>query len=213
MAINCWEKFIKNEYSIIKNLFGGMTHVVITCDNCGNKSHNFDFFQTLQLSIPNNVNNIYDCLDEFIKEEKMDDDNMIKCDFCGCRNKSTKQTTLWKLPKILIIQFKRFRVNNYGIINQKITNNIDYPIHNFNISKYIDKDINNDSTYDLYAINNHHSLGHFNSINFGHYTSTVINRFDSKWYIFDDSKKLIEITDEDDLLSKNAYMLFYIKNN
>ena len=214
MAINSWQKFIKNEFSIIKNLFGGMTHVIITCSCCGNKSHNFDFFQVLQLSIPDNATNINDCLELFTKEEIMDKDNMINCDFCGRRNKSIKQTKLWKLPKILIIQLKRFRVNNYGVITQKISNKIEYPITNFRInfeiSKYSNNNINNN--YNLFAVNNHHSIGHFNSINFGHYTTNVINRFDNKWYTFDDSKELKELIalDEDELISKNAYMLFYV---
>ncbi len=208
IANNCWQNYIKNEFSIIKNLFGGLSHVVITCSYCGNKSHNFDFFQVLQLSIPDNATNIYDCLDEFIKEEQIDVNNMIKCDLCGRLNKSTKQTKLWKLPKILIIQLKRFRVNNYGIINQKINRMIEYPINNLDLTKYTN--YNHDCNYNLFGVNCHHSIGPFNSINFGHYTSNVINRFDNKWYTFDDSKKIFEIN-ADTIINKNAYMLFYIK--
>jgi len=213
MANNCWQNYLKNEFSIIKNLFGGMSHVVIICSKCNNKSHNFDFFQILQLSINNITNNtLYECLDEFIKEEKVDKDNMIKCDFCGHYNQSIKQTKLWKLPKILIIQLKRFQSNNYGVINTqrvKISNMIDYPI-NLNIENYVNINNNNNYNYNysLFAVNNHHSIGNFNSINFGHYTSTVINRFDNKWYKFDDAK---ELTETNDIISKNAYNLFYIQ--
>jgi ubiquitin carboxyl-terminal hydrolase 8 len=210
MANDCWQKFIKNEFSIIKSLFGGMTHIIITCSNCGNKSHNFDFFQVLQLSIPDNATDIYDCLDEFTKEEKMDKHNMIKCNFCLKYNKSTKQTKLWKLPKILIIQFKRFKVNNYGIIKEKINKIIEYPINNFKIN--LKNNLKNNNVYDLYATNNHHSIGNFNSINYGHYTSNVINRFDNQWYTFDDSKELKELN-KDEIISKNAYMLFYIRQD
>jgi ubiquitin carboxyl-terminal hydrolase 4/11/15 len=148
----------------------------------------------------------------------MDKDNMIKCNFCGRRNKSTKQTMIWNAPKILIIQLKRFRVNNYGVIIEKISNMIDYPITNLDISKYMNNNNMHSiiNTYNLYAVNNHHSInsiGNFNSINFGHYTTNVINRYDNKWYKFDDSKSLVEITDEQKLISKNAYMLFYYRNN
>ena len=34
--------------------------------------------------------------------------------------------------------------------------------------------------YNLYAVNCHHSLGAFNTINFGHYTSIVKNRYDNR---------------------------------
>ncbi len=197
MATNSWQNFIKNEFSIIKNLFGGMNHIIITCKYCNNKSHNFDFFQILQL---NCYNTLYECLNDFIKEETIDNENMIKCDFCGHYNKSTKQTKIWKLPKILIIQFKRFNSNNGSKINKMI----DYPI-NLNMDNYINN-INNNNNYTLYAVNNHHS----NSINFGHYTSSVINRFNNKWYIFNDDNELEETNN---IISKNAYNLFYIRND
>ncbi len=185
MANNSWQKFIKNEFSIMKNLFGGMNHIIITCSNCNNKSHNFDYFHILQLNCSDSLS---ESLDEFTKEEVVDKDNMIKCDLCGHYNKSTKQTKFWKLPKILIIQFKRF--NNSRIKNTKM---IDYPM-NLILNNYY---------YKLFAVNNHHS----NSITSGHYTSTVINRFDNKWYIFNDTNELEETTD---IITKNAYNLFYI---
>ncbi len=216
MANNSWQNYIKKEYSIIKNLFGGLSHLTITCKYCNNKSHNFDIFQILQLSINNNINNtINDCLDEFVKEEEMDKRNMIKCSFCGKLNKSTKQTLLWKTPKILIIQLKRFMVNNYGVVTKKINTMIDYPINNFDISDYIDSisPYHDKSTYNLFAVNCHHSIGNGSSINFGHYTTKVKNRYDNKWYVFDDDKELEEVDDEDDLIAKSAYMLFYIRNN
>jgi ubiquitin carboxyl-terminal hydrolase 36/42 len=201
MANNCWQKYIKNEFSIIKSLFGGMTHITITCSYCSNKSHNFDFFQILQLSCNNNTT-LEGCLDEFIKEEKIDNDNMIKCDFCGHYNKSTKQNKIWKLPKILIIQLKRFEGQNRAV---KISKMIEYPM-NLNMNKY--SNYNSSNYYKLFAVNNHHTIG--NSINFGHYTSFVINRFNNKWYKFDDANDLEEVNE---IMSKNAYNLFYIKND
>ena len=198
MANNSWQNFIKKEFSIIKKLFYGMNHITITCNNCNNKSHNFDYFHILQLSC---YDTLYECLDKFTKEEIVDEDNMIKCDFCGKYNKSIKQTKIWTLPKILIIQFKRFQNSR-----TKISKMIDYPM-TLNMSKYINN-ININNNYTLYAVNNHHNHG--NSINRGHYTSTVINRFDNKWYIFNDTNDLEET---DDIINKNAYNLFYIRND
>ena len=209
MAQNMWEVFIKKEYSIIKNLFGGMTHINVTCNCCATPSHNFDIFQILQLSIHKKT--IYDCMDEFIKKEKMDKENKILCEFCGIKNQSTKQTLLWKTPKILIIQLKRFITDDYGQISDKLTDMIEYPIKDLDITKYIDPlspDINK-SKYNLYAVNCHRSLKM--SINFGHYTSMVINRFDNKWYLADDSDDLEEV-DMEDIVDNDAYMLFYHRN-
>ncbi len=203
LATSMWQKFIKKEFSIIKNLFGGMTHVVINCGYCNNKVHNFDIFQVLQLSI--NSNNLYDCLDSFINPESFDNHNMYTCEFCGRKTKASKNTTIWSPPPILIIQLKRFKFNN-SYIPYKITDLIEYP-HELNINKYIDPiNNNNNNYYKLFAINNHHG----NNTYAGHYTSIVKSRLDNKWYEFDDSSVLEQI-DEKDLINKNAYMLFYSK--
>ncbi len=201
-ANSMWQKFIKKEFSIIKNLFCGMTHETITCNFCNNKVHNFDMFQILQLSIhkPEIMNTLYDCLDKFINTETFDKDNMYKCDFCGRKNKATKNTTIWNSPPILIIQLKRFESNSW-----KLTNMIDYPLE-LDLTKYIDK-LGNPCKYKLFAINNHIS----NNTRFGHYTSIVKNRLDDTWYEFDDSNVLHKV-EEIDLINKNAYMLFYYKS-
>jgi len=189
-----------NEYSIIKKLFSGMIHNTVKCDYCGNMSHNYDSFLTLQLNV-NNCNNIYDCMDEYIKEEQIDSKNMIKCDFCGMKNRAHKKTNLCEMPKILIIHFKRFMVNNYGIVTRKISNLIKYPLE-LDMSKYCE------SKYKLFAVNLHHSIGHMNNADYGHYTSIVMNRNNNKWYHYDDSNDLEEIESYE---HKNAYMLFYNK--
>jgi ubiquitin carboxyl-terminal hydrolase 8 len=199
IGYSMWQKFIKKEFSIIKNLFCGMTHLTITCNYCNNQVHNFDMFQVLQLSIQNN-NTLYECLDNFTNTETLDKDNMYICEFCGHKNKASKNTTIWKAPPILIIQLKRFE--SY---RGKITNLIEYPLE-LDISKYIDK-LNSSNRYQLFAINNHIS----NHTRSGHYTSIVKNRLDNVWYEYDDSNVLHKV-EETELVNKNAYMLFYYKN-
>ncbi len=200
------QKSMMDEYSIIKKLFSGMIHNTIKCDYCGNVSHNYDSFLTLQLNI-NNCNDIYDCLDEYIKEEQIDCKNMIKCDFCGMKNRAHKKTNLCDMPKILIIHLKRFMVNNYGVVTRKISKLIKYPVE-LDMSKYSEG--YSQSKYYLFAVNMHHSLGHANNMNYGHYTSIVKNRNNPKWYHYDDDSELEKV---DDVLHKNAYMLFYYKIN
>jgi ubiquitin C-terminal hydrolase len=210
MAINTWQKYIQNEFSIIKNLFGFMSHVLIECNHCSNKSHNFDVNQILQLSINDNLSTLEECMDEYIKLETMDDSNKITCEFCRKKNKSIKRTMIWTTPKILIIQLKRFKINDIGIISGKINNNITYPIYNLNISKYIDSlSPYNKSNYNLFAINCHHG----NTINYGHYTTIIQNRYNTKWYEYNDAKNLNEIDNIEQLITNNAYLLFYYRDN
>ena len=217
LATTQWMNFIKNEYSMIKTLFTGMTRVITTCEYCSNQSNNFDIFQTLQLSLPNNNNilTLEECLNDYIAEEVLDRNNKMKCNLCNRLNCSKKNTKLWKTPKILIIHIKRFRVNNYGIPTQKLTNMVTYPIENLDITNYVDT-ISSDlvagrTKYNLFAINRHHTLIP-GSINFGHYTSMVKNRYDNIWYMFDDNV-VKRISDVSRLVDSNAYMLFYYRTN
>ena len=215
LANNMWQQFIKNEYSPIKTLFTGMNRITTKCIDCNNYTNNFDIFQTLQLSIPLSTNlkqifTLEECLMHYIKEEKLDKDNMVKCQFCYKKNRSIKQTKLWKTPHILIIHLKRFITDCYGAPIQKINNMVQYPIDNLDITQYLDQmspNFNTSTKYNLFAVNCHHTLS--NSINFGHYTSMVKSRLDKKWYHYDDSNMVVPITKVNRLVNSNAYMLFY----
>lgn len=217
LATLMYQRFVKNEYSIVKTLMTGMTRITTQCELCSNISNNFDIFQTLQLSLPVNSTQMFktltleECLDHYTSNEKMDKDNKLTCNFCYIKNRPVKKTILWKTPKILIIHLKRFIVNCFGIPTQKLNNMIQYPIDNLDIKKYVDPmspDYDN-TTYNLYGVNCHHNLssGLISTLNYGHYTSYVKNRYDGSWYEFDDSC----VSKKEDVVSKNAYMLFYCR--
>lgn len=193
---------LMKEYSIIKKLFGGMVHNMINCNYCGNISHNYDSFFTLQLNIRDNI---YECMDDFIKSEQFDKNNMITCGFCGMKNNAHKKTIISSMPEILVIHLKRFMINNYGIVTQKISSMVKYPLE-LDITKYGEGDI---GTYKLFGVNMHHSIGYNDNANHGHYTSIVINRNNNKWYHYNDNIEPIEVHRHE---HKNAYMLFYYKN-
>jgi ubiquitin C-terminal hydrolase len=208
ICLNQYHKSLSFNFSILKNLFVGYTTSNIKCCYCNTSSPRLEEFITLSLDIPDNKLecSLYDCFDNTFKEEQLDNENKIYCEFCGIKNKSIKQIKLWKTPYILIIQFKRFK------LNKKITTNINYPIYNFNIDKYFDNNTNNfiSTSYKLLAINIHEELA-FKSIDVGHYTSIVLNRYDNNYYLFNDSNEPL-ILNNSNLQNSNAYLLFYIKS-
>jgi ubiquitin C-terminal hydrolase len=204
-----WIQYVKNEYSLIKTLFTGMTRMTTTCKYCSSQTNNFDIFQTLQLSIPaNNTHNetftLDECLDHYTQNEILDKHNMMECNFCYRKNQSTKKTVLWKTPKILILHIKRFIVNYLGIPTQKLNNMVQYPL-DFDIKKYIDPLSSQNTKYKLFAVNCHHNIGLGYTINYGHYTSIVKNRYDDCWYEFDDNN----VKATKNIINGKAYMLFY----
>ena len=149
-------------------------------------------------------NDIYECLDDFIKEEQIDKDNMILCDFCGMKNKAHKKMNISSMPEILVIHLKRFMVNNYGVITRKISSMVKYPLE-LDITIYGEGEL---GKYKLFGVNMHHSIGH-NNADYGHYTSIIKNRCNNKWYHYDDNRDVEEVNCHE---HKNAYMLFYYKN-
>lgn len=222
LSVLSLQQSIKKEFSPVKMLFVGQFEKITECSICKNNSINFETFESLSLSIPiknKSVDllkefNLKDCFDHYFKNEKLDNNNKLSCNFCYLKNRSNIKTKIWKSPKILVIQIKRFMVNDFNIPTQKLVNKIKFPISNLDISEYINDNSpdKNKCIYNLFAVNYHHSIGNSYSCSFGHYTSIVKNRFDNEWYSFDDNS-LSKINFEEEIINRNAYLLFYYRNN
>jgi len=153
-----YKNFIKDykekNNSIISETFYGITLSTMTCKNCQKTKYSFQTFNLLifqlknvkeynKKTVKNNddyVINIYDAFDCDKKEEILDGENMIYCNFCKKLNPGIHQQTIYSLPKVLIIILNRGRNNldfneefifpkelnlsieNYVIKNEKHTN-------------------------------------------------------------------------------------------
>lgn len=211
LACNYIIKSECNDYSELKEIFNGYLLSLLTCKYCKTNSPCFESFITLPLSIPltNNkqVYTLEECMDNFVNIEQLDENNKVLCSICMKQNRAYKMIKLWKTPKILVIQLKRFILNMYGMPISKITNPVIFPIDTFDITDYfhVESPYKINSNYSLIGINLHHE---FRSINAGHYTS--IAKYNNKWYLFDDDNNVQELNN---IQNNNAYLLFYIRNN
>ena len=213
ISYNSYIKNITHEYSELKNMFDGLSQTTKVCLYCGTNNVNYESFLSLQVSIPDNKNNIYECFDHLIEKEQLDEDNKWKCNFCGIKNRAFTNTILWKTPKILVIHIKRFINNMYGQPYKKNTTNIEYPIIDLDLTKYFEKNspFANQAKYDLFGVNLHESMGSRENINGGHYTSIVKNMINNEWYLYNDSNDLQKLN-YNDLQSRDAYLLFYYQH-
>ena len=166
-------------------------------------------FSIISLSIPiveiagtgkTRIPTLIDCFSHYCAGEVMEGDNAWFNEKTNQKEDVVKRLSFWNFPKILVIVLKRFTADG----RFKITSQLDFPIHNLDLSPYVNGYNPQSYVYDLYGICNHlgGTLG-------GHYTSFVKNA-ENKWIHFDDER--IEMIDnENSLITPNAYCLFYRK--
>ena len=142
-----------------------------------------------------------ECLAEFFVEEELE--SLLRCDgkTCERQRQMTKQLRFESLPSVLIIQLKRFSHENG--FRQKVDTFVQYPLEALDLSAFISPPSTQPCLYDLVAVSNH-----IGSIYGGHYTAFA--RHDGVWFEFNDSL-VTKVYSTGDLISRNAYLLFYLK--
>lgn len=115
-----------------------------------------------------------DLLDEFVKEEKLTEDNTWYCPACKKHQQAQKKFDLWKMPDVLVIHLKRF--SNERAFRDKIDVLIDFPIEGLDLSSRVEgqkvakrlrsqeglsaesstADDDESLIYDLFAVDNHY---------------------------------------------------------
>ncbi|KAI5960110.1 uncharacterized protein KGF55_004833 [Candida pseudojiufengensis] len=196
----------------------------VKCNSCKSITETVDPMIDISLEInhlnqsqPESKINLYDCLNLFTQEEKLD--SMIKCKICQNKSKATKTLKLKNLSPILSIQLKRFNHNILNDISSKIETPVEIPLY-LDLSRYLSEEDSNKENqkgeqqqqtqqsnqfFELFSI-----VCHIGSVNTGHYI-VYIKNFQNLWFKFDDS--VISIVDQIDVINSNAYLLYYIVHN
>lgn len=233
-----WERYLKLNFSVIVDYFQGQYLSQLKCLECQETSTTYNAFSVLSLPIPTKLGAytdilLDDCLKEFTTVELLDESNRWRCPNCKRQTKSTKKISITRLPQVLIIHFKRFKISPQGYFN-KLDTFIKYPVKEIlDLTKYwppVGTSFSQTQTYTkereqeilgslptrnqippfrykLYGVANH-----YGNLTTGHYTSYVYKESDSKknrgWCYFDDAKISYNCS-ETQVLNKNAYCLFY----
>lgn len=157
------------------------------------------------MKIKNNLENglffLNDCLKFFCEEELLNTENLWYCNKCKKHQKAKKQIKLFKMPKYLIIQLKKFegKANFFNYMSgRKKDDFVKFPINNLDLSDFIENEDEKKYRYDLYAVIQHHG-----TINEGHYTA--ICNIDDNWVLYNDS----EFFRINNPVTNDAYILFY----
>ena len=148
-----------------------------------------------------------DCLKSFSTPEVLGEHDLWYCPNCKDHKRATKTIQLWSTGDILTIHLKRF--HSARAFSDKIDVLVDFPIEGLDMSQYVaNPSITvDDSIYDLIAVDNH-----YGGLGGGHYTASVKNFRDHKWYYFNDSR-VTEIPNPEEVVANSAYLLFYRKRS
>lgn len=185
----------EKEYSEIYDMFFG-----IQLSSLYDMSMNYldstpEQYFTFHLPIPeNNFLTLEDCIEEYFKMEKFDENTKYKKgdEYFLFQRKYR----LWNVPKILILCLNRFQMTTRLTKNRKA---IEIP-NEINLSKYLIHS-NKNIKYEFLS-----SCNHSGNIFGGHYTSTI-KMDDGNLYEFND--QLIQRIKNNNVDARKAYCLFY----
>ena len=152
-----------------------------------------DFILSNELTLEN-------CFNSFSRCEKLDETNEWYCPKCKEHRRGYKQLEIFRLPKYLILELKRFK-NQFGFFfNSKNSTYVKFPLEDLDLNKFLVGPKNKEYIYDLIGVSQHWgaSFG-------GHYTSVC--KKENIWYEFDDED--VSRTDENKIVNSNAYVLIY----
>lgn len=213
--------------NIVHEQYSGEYAYITKCCNCLNESTYPSLFYELDLNIKGHKD-IYSCLEEFLKEEKLEGNNQYYCSYCQNKQNATRAIRLLRLPKLLNLQLLRFVFDRQTGCKKKLNSYIQF-CEVLDLSKYVQKP-ENSALYDLYAVLIHQGPSAYS----GHYVAHIQDRISGAWFKFNDETvermegKKLQLGTEENLIdnsvktnpkapkltkgshaSNNAYMLVY----
>tara|TARA_B110000967_G_scaffold208351_1_gene260231 strand:+ start:381 stop:1202 length:822 start_codon:yes stop_codon:yes gene_type:complete len=191
-----WKRFYEKDYSYIVENFYSQLLAITSCTNCEYYTTNHDPIQVISLEINETASSLDDCLSDYMKKLRLDENNQWKCDECNQLVRPYKQTRLWKTSDILFILVKRYRNN------QKINKFLEYPLK-LSLKDYnINYSTGKKNEYSLQSM-----AVHSGSLGGGHYFAVCNNYLEDRWYEYNDSH--ISPIIDDKILKYSPYLFVY----
>ena len=145
------------------------------------------------------TSNIYNCFEQYCQGERLEGENGWLNEKTNEKEDVDKKIVFWSLPKILVLDLKRFTPTG-----KKIQSPIDIELDDLDLGDFVEGYEKDSYKYELYGICNHSggTLG-------GHYTATIKNK-NNEWYLFNDTN-ISKINNFSGNNNTSGYCLFYRK--
>uniref|UniRef100_A0A8C2X7P6 Ubiquitin carboxyl-terminal hydrolase 48 n=1 Tax=Cyclopterus lumpus TaxID=8103 RepID=A0A8C2X7P6_CYCLU len=216
-----------NLQNVIQRQFCGQFSYVTVCNECGRSSALPSRFYELELNIQGNKN-LTECVTEFLKEEKLDEDNRYFCESCQTKQSATRRIRLHSIPPTLNLQLMRFVFDRQTGHKKKLNTFISFP-EQLDMGPFLEGKQDQRCVYELSAVLIHRGISAYS----GHYIAHVKDARTGDWYKFNDEEiekmegKKLQLGTEEDIAetvksqtrkpkcskgyhcSRNAYMLVY----
>ena len=163
------------------------------------------------------------CFMGYSQEETLSGDDQWYCNVCKEHRDITKKLEIYTVPKIFIIQLKRFqqrrggnggRSGMFGHMYAQIAGQekndafVDYPTEGLDMRPYATMLENEPEPvlYDLIGVSNH-----YGSLNGGHYTASCKSPATGDWHYYNDSS--VSSCSRSKVVSPAGYLLWYRKRD
>ncbi|KAF2083699.1 ubiquitin carboxyl-terminal hydrolase 2 [Saccharata proteae CBS 121410] len=230
-----WHRSCLRDRSLISEIFGGQHASRLRCLTCNFTSTTFEPFYSISVEIPRDrPADIRDCLRSYCAEERLQGDELWRCPHCKVEREATKQITITRAPRRLVLHLKRFSAS-HNETARKVRTPIEFPLQALDISPYMlppitpaeeqelvkrgshqelqhlknDPTMNGPYLYSSYAVMRHQG----NTLTSGHYVAMIRDKARGVWLQFNDERvtefKPEALTGSQRLQNEMAYLLFY----
>ncbi|RCK66999.1 Ubiquitin carboxyl-terminal hydrolase 9 [Candida viswanathii] len=197
------------------DIFRGLITNETKCLSCETVTSKQELFLDLSVDIPPGESSfsLTYALNNFSKSETLTNQNKFYCNTCSSLQEAVKTIKVKKLPKVLVINLKRFKYDEQMDKMVKLFDSISYPLK-LRLFNTTDDESLQDQLYELYALVIHIGGGPMH----GHYVS-ICKIKAGLWLLFDD--ETVELVEDSYVLRffgdgpglASAYILFYRQGN
>jgi len=203
---------VQDESSPIRQIFGGQLHTKVAAQGADGKntvpSVTIEPFLSLNLDLRSSaVHTVEDALSAFVQPEALE--GFLRK---GKQVSASRQAALHRLPRVLVLAFKRFTFDEKGPhkvskpirFQEQLTLRSPFLTANWTFSGAAGVAAGRPPPkYNLLAVVSHHG----SSLSGGHYTCDIRSAADDGWRHCDDSQ--VHKVPVSEVLKRQAYVLFY----
>lgn len=206
-ALEGWKAQFEKQYTPVVDIWFGLLEFETECQECKKKTYRYETFNSLKVSVPSQLEKdqrpptIHEMLAAEWKTEQIEG---FHCESCPARTTAHRRVKIWRMPRCLILVFKRFSPDGRKINTQWSYKN--EPLNFKDLFSEASPEKSQEYAFTVQSIVDHHG-----SARGGHYTAQAKNPIDGAWYFYDDESTMP--MERGPVYGHTNYMLLLRANN